>query len=98
MELWKFRDRILKRAHYLPRSKVRRCPACRRSTVFVCIGNGDEYMACLRCRATRRYELLAMHLRSMNVGALDVLELDYASPLRSILSSARSYTRTFWRP
>jgi SAM-dependent methyltransferase len=29
---------------------------------------------------------------------MDVLELDYASPLRTILSSARTYTRSFWRP
>jgi SAM-dependent methyltransferase len=97
MELWKFRDRILKRMHYLPRSTVRRCRACDRRTVFACIGKGDEFMVCVRCRATRRYELIAMYLRSLNLGALDVLELDYASPLRSLLSSARTYTRSFWR-
>jgi SAM-dependent methyltransferase len=55
-------------------------------------------MACVRCRATRRYELLGMYLRSLKLEKLDVLELDYSSPLRSILSSARTYTRSFWRP
>ena len=33
-----------------------------------------------------------------DMSAVDVLELDFSSPLRSLLSKARAYTRSFYRP
>jgi SAM-dependent methyltransferase len=58
-----------------------------------------EYRACLFCSANDRYELLAAEIKSRygkNLATKDVLELDPHSPLRRILSSARTYTRSFY--
>lgn len=74
------------------------CRACGHVTIFLCTGAGDEFRLCLRCRANRRYELLAQCLRQLDLPRLDVLELGFRSPLRKILKSARSHTQTYYRP
>lgn len=95
-KLW---TRVLPNVRYLPRSRVRVCRACRNATLVLAIGADEEFHICVRCRANLRYELLALYLRrSYQVGTLDVLELDPSSPLQSLLSGARSYTRSFFRP
>lgn len=80
--------------------KLRRCQCCERSTVFVVQRNGSaESRACLFCSANERYELLAVEIRSRygeSLPKMDVLELDPRSPLRPLLSHARSYTRSFY--
>jgi SAM-dependent methyltransferase len=62
-------------------------------------GEAEEFHLCVRCRANLRYELLARSLRQSfpDISALDVLELDYGSPLRGFLGKARTYTRSFFR-
>jgi len=69
-------------------------------SVFVAIGSDEEFHLCIRCQANLRYELLARYLRhpALDLGTLDVLELDPGSPLQPILSLARKYTRSFFRP
>lgn len=59
---------------------------------------GEELKICVRCRANLRYEMLAKYLRSANLDwkNLTVLELDSRSPLRSLLSQASTYYRSFY--
>jgi|SRR5450631_2796329 SAM-dependent methyltransferase len=80
--------------------RLGRCRCCERSTLFVAQKNGSaESRACLFCSANERYELLAVEIRSRygeSLPKLDVLELDPRSPLRPLLSRARSYTRSFY--
>ena len=92
--------RVTPNARHLFRSSLRTCRACNRLTIFIAIGKDEEFHICVRCRANLRYELLACYLRNpaIKLGSLDVLELDPESPLGSILSSARGYTRSFFRP
>jgi SAM-dependent methyltransferase len=78
---------------------LRRCQCCERATIFVAPKNGSpEFRACLFCSANERYELLAVEIRNRYGGRLsemDVLELDPRSPLKALLSRARSHTRSF---
>lgn len=77
-----------------------RCQCCERSTIFMARQNGSaESRSCLFCSANERYELLAAEIRSRygsKLSEMDVLELDPHSPLRTLLSTARSYTRSFY--
>jgi len=93
------RDRVIPNLRYLPLTRFRRCEACDRVTAIVALGPNEEFHLCLRCRANLRYELLAGYLRQAFPGieTLDVLELDYRSPLQPFLSRAHSYTRSFYR-
>jgi SAM-dependent methyltransferase len=53
----------------------------------------------LFCSANERYELLAIEIKSRfgeKLSEMDVLELDPHSPLKEILSGARTYTRSFY--
>jgi SAM-dependent methyltransferase len=95
----KIRKRVIPNLRYLPRSRVRVCEACQRMTLVVAFGEGEEFQLCIRCRANLRYELLARYLRLSfpDISGLDVLELDYGSPIRGILARARTYTRSFYR-
>jgi SAM-dependent methyltransferase len=84
----------------LRRSTVRVCGACTKRSLFIALGEDEEFHLCLRCRANLRYEMLARYLRSAypNIQALDVLELDDRSPLRQYLGRAKTYTRSYYRP
>ncbi|MFZ1006126.1 MAG: class I SAM-dependent methyltransferase [Candidatus Sulfotelmatobacter sp.] len=78
-----------------------RCRCCERTTIFIARrNNSSEFRVCLFCSANERYELLAAEIRHRYGGRLqqmDVLELDPRSPLKTILSRARTYTRTFYQ-
>lgn len=80
--------------------KFARCRCCGRSTIFLAHKNGSlEFRTCLFCSANERYELLALEIRQRfgdRLSEMNVLELDPRSPLRSLLSSARKYTRSFY--
>lgn len=80
--------------------RVGRCKCCERLTVFVAHVNGSaEFKSCLFCSANERYELLATEIRNRYgdcLPKLDILELDPGSPLKPLLSQARSYTRSFY--
>jgi SAM-dependent methyltransferase len=95
----KIRNRVIPNMHHLARSRVRVCGACQRLTVVLAFGAGEELHLCVRCRANLRFEMLARHIRRAfpDISRLDVLELDYGSPLRRILEGAHSYTRSFYR-
>ena len=94
----KIRTRVIPGLPYLLNSRMGTCRACGHPTIFVCTGAGDEFRLCLRCRANRRYELLAQCLRQLDLPRLDVLELGFRSPLRKLLGSARSHTQSYYRP
>lgn len=93
-------NRVVPNVQHLRKSTVRVCGACDKPSLFVALGEDEEFHLCLRCRANLRYEMIARHLRSAypNIEALDVLELDDRSPLRGYLSRARTYTRSYYRP
>jgi SAM-dependent methyltransferase len=58
-----------------------------------------EFRTCLFCSANERYELLAIEIKTRfgeKLSEKNVLELDPHSPLRRILSRARTYTRSFY--
>jgi SAM-dependent methyltransferase len=80
--------------------KLRRCKCCDRISIFlVTPDSSGERRACLFCSANERYELLAEEIKSRygkNLKEKDVLELDPHSPLRKILSQARTHTRSFY--
>lgn len=82
--------------------RLGRCRCCERITIFVAHKNkSSEFRVCLFCSANERYELLAEEIRhryGSQLQRMDVLELDPRSPLKTILSRARSYTRTFYEP
>jgi len=95
----KFATRVLPNLRYLPGSRIRRCGTCQRTTVIVAFGHGEELHVCVRCRSNLRFELLAGYILSHfpKLDELDVLELDYRSPLRPMLSAACSYIPSFYR-
>jgi SAM-dependent methyltransferase len=95
----KIRDRVIPNVRYLPRSRIRHCRACTNLSLIVAIGDGDEFEVCIRCRANFRYELLADYIRERypRVDSLDVLELDFRSPLRHLFETSKTYTPTFFR-
>jgi SAM-dependent methyltransferase len=80
--------------------QARRCQCCERFTIFLVQHNGSaETRSCLFCSANERYELLAAEIRSRygnKLHEMDILELDPHSPLRTILSQAHCYTRSFY--
>jgi SAM-dependent methyltransferase len=82
--------------------RLARCRCCERLTIFIAHKNrSSECQVCLFCSANERYELLAEEIRhryGSRLQQMDVLELDPRSPLKSILSRARTYTRTFYEP
>jgi SAM-dependent methyltransferase len=78
--------------------RIRRCNCCHHFTIFLSAG-ASESSACLFCSANQRYEMLAMEIEQRfgeTLSQKDVLELDPHSPLRRILSRARTYTRSFY--
>ena len=100
-QTWRhIRTHALPNLHHLPASRFRQCGACRKFTLVVALGADEEYQLCLRCRANLRYEMLAEYLRETypDLSALDVLELDFHSPLRPLLERAHSYRPSFYRP
>jgi SAM-dependent methyltransferase len=79
--------------------RVRCCKCCGRMTVFLSNSTAAESRACLFCSANDRYELLATEIKTRfgeNLPEKDVLELDPHSPLRKILSRARTHRRSFY--
>src|SRR5579864_1593583 len=80
--------------------KIGRCQCCERSTIFIAHKNeSPECRVCLFCSANERYELLAAEIRQRygkKLPDMDVLELDPHSPLRNLLSQARTFTRSFY--
>ena len=97
--LRKVRERVIPNLRYLPKSRVRVCGVCQSRTLIMAFGEDEEFHLCIRCRANLRYEMLARYLRRAfpHVTSLDVLELDFHSPLRGYLGKARTYTRSFYR-
>ena len=79
---------------------LRRCLCCERFTIFIAHKNGSpEFGACLFCSANERYELLATEIRNRygeKLSKMDVLELDPRSPLKALLSQARTHIRSFY--
>jgi SAM-dependent methyltransferase len=94
----RFRRRVLPNLRHLAGTRVRRCRCCGRLSVIVSLSPGEEVKRCLLCGANLRYELLATELRKLDLGRLEVLELDPSSPLRALLSHARGYRRSFYAP
>lgn len=86
----------------LHRWSLRRCLCCDRISIFmVPLKASGEFRACFFCSANERYELLAAEIKNRyekDLPTKDVLELDPHSPLRKILSRARTHTRTFYEP
>lgn len=81
--------------------RIRRCRCCLRLSLFISNSRANEFCCCALCGANERYELLAMEIRERYGPRLkdcSVVEFDPASPLRPLLSKARSYTRTFFSP
>jgi SAM-dependent methyltransferase len=77
--------------------QIRRCSCCDKTSLFLRFGPAVGRV-CVRCAATYRYEMLAAFLRENYPSpALDVLELDPNSSLRSFLDGKRSYRRTYYR-
>jgi SAM-dependent methyltransferase len=79
--------------------RVRRCQCCNRITIFLSSSAAAEFRTCLFCSANERYELLAIEIKTRfgeKLSEKNVLELDPHSPLRKILSRARTYTRSFY--
>jgi SAM-dependent methyltransferase len=95
----KVRERVIPNLRYLPKSRVRICGVCQSRTLIMAFGADEEFHLCIRCRANLRYEMLARYLRQAfpAIASLDVLELDFHSPLRSYLGKAGTYTRSFYR-
>lgn len=98
MSARKVRERILPGLKHLHRSRLRRCGCCGRVAFVLCLDSAGEWQRCLRCGANLRYEILAECLRRevRNPADLRVVELDPDSPLRSWLSRAGDYTRTYY--
>jgi SAM-dependent methyltransferase len=85
-------------AHHLPQSDLRVCRCCGRSSLIASFSEGEEAKICVRCGANLRYEMLATYLRSIDLDwkNLTALELDHRSPLRILLSQAKTYIRSYY--
>jgi O-antigen biosynthesis protein len=90
--------KALANAHHLPQSKIRVCRCCGKLSLIASFSEGEEAKLCIRCRANLRYEMLATCLRSANLdwARQTVLELDHRSPLRGLLSQAKTYYRSYY--
>lgn len=95
----KLRRLVLPNLHHLWRTRIRRCRACLRLSVFPQFAI-EEHRFCMRCKAALRHEMMAEYIRThvADMERLRVLELDPSSPLRPILSRAREYYRSFYHP
>lgn len=93
------RAQVIPNLRYVTGSRTGACRACRKLTLMLALGPSEEFHVCLRCRANLRYALMAEYLRAAfpDLSAMDVLELDFSSPLRALLGRARVYTRSFYR-
>jgi len=96
--LRKLRTRVLPNLHHLPMSRVRRCGCCEKMSLFVSFSLGEEWKVCVRCHANPCFELIATYLREnhKDLNAKEVLELDPHSPLRPLLSRAKTYCRSYY--
>lgn len=92
--------RILPNVRYMHNSRIRQCECCQRPTIFLSLGPVEEFIFCLRCRANKRYEMIARHLRKSHwpLTSKSVLELDPASPLKKLLEVSGEYIPSFFRP
>lgn len=95
--LRRVRQKVLPNLHHLTKSRIRRCRACGQVTIFLQFSRDEEARLCVRCSANLRYELMASFLKTMPLSRMDVLELDFGTPLCEILSDARSHTQTYFR-
>lgn len=85
----------------LSKLKIRTCLVCERRSIFLRTYDTQEAEICLRCGANLRYEMLAQLIRSEfgeRLKSMNVVELDPSSPLRSLLSNAATYIRTYYSP
>ncbi|HWB31729.1 MAG TPA: class I SAM-dependent methyltransferase [Acidobacteriaceae bacterium] len=85
-------------SRYLLGSRIRVCRCCERLSFIASFSEGEEVKICVRCGANLRYEMLATYLRAAGLdwGKIAVLELDHRSPLRPLLSKAKTYYRSFY--
>lgn len=83
---------------YVPQSTARLCRCCQRMSIVVSFSEGEERKICLRCRANLRYEMLADAIRSFGpmLEGKTVLDLDFRSPLRPLLSTTKLYHRSLY--
>ncbi len=90
--------KVLANAHHLPQSEVRVCGCCGQFSFIASFSEGEEARLCIRCGANMRYEMLATYLREsiLDWNDLAVLELDHRSPLRPLLTQARTYYRSYY--
>ncbi len=91
-------QKVIPNLKYLPQSKLRECRCCGRISFIASFSDGEEAKLCVRCRANLRYEMLAAMIRSLGrpLEEMTVLELDPHSPLRPLLSKAKTYYRSFY--
>lgn len=95
----RLRTRVLPNIRHIPKSRIRVCGACQKVSAIVAFGADEEFHICIRCRANLRFEMLAQYVREEAplIEQLDILELDYRSPLRPMLQRARHYTPSYFR-
>lgn len=81
--------------------RLRACECCGRTSLFINKAAGEEFTVCSLCGANLRYELLAAEIRERfaeGLSQLRIVELDPASPLRTLFAGHPHYTRTFYSP
>src|ERR1700737_1877564 len=90
------KNKVIPNLNCLRKSAVRNCRCCGKLSLFLQFSEGEELLVCIRCRANLRYEIIAEYIRTSesDLQEKDVIELDRDSPLRPLLSTAKSYTRT----
>jgi SAM-dependent methyltransferase len=94
----KVSGKVLSNLNYLPQSRLRVCQCCLRLSIIASFSEGEEAKLCILCRANLRYEMLAETIRSLGkeLEEMTVLELDPHSPLRPLLSRAKTYMRSYY--
>lgn len=82
---------------YLLKSQIRICKCCEKKTLFLQLNERDEFNICLRCRANKRYEMLAEYIDTLgDLSKKVIVEFDDRSPLYHKLKKYPFYTRTFF--
>jgi SAM-dependent methyltransferase len=88
-----------KKIFYLYQTRIRKCKCCNKVSLIISLDKGEETKRCILCMANLRYEMLAEYIHKnfdSNIRNINILELDFNSPLKKIFENANEYVMTYY--
>jgi SAM-dependent methyltransferase len=88
-----------KKIFYLYQTRIRKCKCCNKISLIISLDKGEETKRCIFCMANLRYEMLAEYIHKnydSNIRNINILELDFNSPLKRLFENANEYVMTYY--